>query len=388
LGRRAFLQATSAAVVLGSIRVYAEDAPSLAAKDLKVHSVAPPNAEPTLDKLEGEWLTPTKHFYVRSHGKKNPTIDVDAYSLKIEGLVEKPLTLSLAELKGKFKDLEQIATLTCAGNRRNEHSAVKPVSGVQWELGAIGNANWKGPKLWDVLKAAGVKAEAKHVWFDGLDEIDHDGHTIHFGASIPLDKAAADSDKSPPALLAHTMNGAALTSDHGFPLRTVVPGYIGARSVKWLNKITVSDRPSPNHFVADVYKLLQEGSVQEAAGKEPIYENVINSAFSTPMTKTEVKAGRVRVAGFAIPSGKPGAQINKVEVSADGGKSWQAAELGEKSQVFCWRWWSLPLTLAVGKHTLLVRASDSAGVVQPQTVPWNAKGYLFNAWHKVEVEAA
>ncbi len=350
---------------------------------LLVHSKAPMNAEPLLPDLVRSWVTPVESFFIRSHGN-TPEIKADSFRLSIEGLVESPLSLSLSEL-GRFEQHGVTATLTCAGNRRSEHSRVKPVKGVQWREGAIGNAKWRGARLSDLLKKAGVRESAKHVWFEGLDAVEDGGKTFAFGGSIPLEKALLDRDTMPGALLATTMNDQPLTADHGFPVRMVVPGYVGARSVKWLSKIVVSDRPSPNHFVADVYKLIDEGTLLEVAENGPIYRMPLNSAICTPTAGAALKPGRIEVAGYALPPGVPGVSIRKVEVSADSGRSWTEAKLNSAAADFCWQLWSAEVAVNSATKELIVRAIDSRGEIQPETVRWNAKGYLFNAWHHVAV---
>lgn len=355
-------------------------------KQLVVRTEHPFNAEGPLEKLATRFLTPREHFYVRSNGGV-PQIKAEDFRLTIEGLVEKPLTLSLTELTDKFKPRSATATLMCAGNRRREHSAVKKVGGVQWDAGAIGNAEWAGNALADVLRAAGLKAEAKHVWFESLDKVEEEGKTIHFGASIPLAKALADDDDVPGALLAHRMNGEALPPEHGFPLRAVVPGFIGARSVKWLGKIVVSDRPSDNYFLDRSYKVVQKGDAAELAATEPIYQFPITSVICVPAAGAKSGAA-LSVNGYSLPPGLPGRTIAKVEVSPDGGKSWKAAEFTSPAKPFCWRLWKVKLPLAPGPHELVVRAFDSSGHAQPEKAEWNLKGYLNNAWHRVSVTAS
>jgi sulfite oxidase len=356
-----------------------------ASKDLVVHGRDPFNAEPALAHLVADQITPLAHFYVRNHGPM-PTIDEAAYRLRVEGLVHKPLELSLSQLKDQFPAHEAVATLTCAGNRRSEMSAIRLTGGVQWNAGAIGNAKWTGIALAEVLEAAELKPEAKHIWLEGVDPIKHmDGSTEPFGGSIPLDKAKA---KMMPALLAHEMNDQPLALQHGFPLRAVVPGYIGARSVKWLGKIVVSDRPSPNHFMAEAYKLVTTDSKDELAKAEPIYEFPINSALCVPAANEQAKASDVRVLGYALPPGDGKSTIAKVELSADGGRTWKPADLLGKAAPCCWQLWQARLPLAAGKHNLVVRATDSTGRVQPEKADWNLKGYLFNGWHRVAVESA
>lgn len=328
-------------------------------------------------------ITPVKHFYVRSHGAV-PKVEAAGFRLRIEGLVGKPIEFTLDELRQRFKPQTQEATLTCAGNRRLEMNAVKPVPGVQWRPGAIGHARWTGALLAELLRAAELKPDAKHVWMDGLDPItEKDGSVAPFGGSIPLGRAL--SAEAPP-LVAYAMNDEPLTAPHGFPLRSVVPGYIGARSVKWLTKITVSDRPSPNHYVAAAYKVVQSDDKSELAAAEPIYGNSVNAAICSPAADAKLTAGRNEIAGYALPTGESGCTVEKVELSADGGRTWQAARLQGEAHPLSWRLWSATVELPKGKHELIVRATDSRGNTMPKECQWNAKGYLYNAWHRVSVD--
>ena len=365
-------------------RVRAAD-PDVSA-NLITRQASPYNAEPPLPKLIENWITPVNSFFVRSHGDV-PVPDANELTLTIDGLVDKPLTLKLAELLDRFPAATATATLTCAGNRRSEFSAVKKVGGVQWDAGAIGNAEWQGVRLADVLKAAGVKADAKHVWFDGLDQITEKDVTFFFGGSIPLDKALA-AGATGSTLLATRMNGQPLTPAHGFPLRTVVPGYIGARSVKWLHKITVADRPSPNHYVADVYKLVPEENAELIAKTPPIYEFALNSAICLPAAGAAVRGDRLTVKGFALTNGTTGRSVQKIEVSADGGKSWTAAKVTSPLRDYCWVLWTADVPVTDQTDSLVVRATDSNGEAQPEKCPWNYKGYQFNGWHTVNLKRA
>lgn len=380
--RRQFLKASLAGAatlpLLGPL-------PSLAAESsrLVVHGTEPMNAEGNLRRLASSWMTPVEDFYIRSHAPV-PKIDNGEFRLAVEGLVKKPLSLSLKELAGMSQH-SAVATMTCAGNRRSEHSLIKPVKGVPWREGAIGNARWTGVRLSDVLKMAGLKEEARHVWFEGLDEIERSSGVIGFGASIPVAKALADTEAMPGALLTTKMNDAPLTGDHGAPLRMVVPGYIGARSVKWLGKIVVSDRPSPNHYVATAYKLVEKGTSVEWAEQGPIYRMPLNSVICTPGTGQKIKSGTVQVAGYALPPGRPGATIASVELSTNGGKSWTPAKITSPVRDYCWVLWSANVRSDSRTDELTVRATDSRGETQPQKPTWNMKGYLFNAWHSVKV---
>lgn len=347
---------------------------------LLVHTRVPHNAEPRLGALVQSWITPNELFYVRSHAPV-PNVDTNTFRLSVEGMVEKPFEISLAQLQSEFNKQAVVATMTCAGNRRSEHSLVKEISGVPWQAGAIGNAKWAGARLSDLLKTAGIKEGAKHVWFEGVDGIDRKDKVIPFGASIPLSKAMGDTATMPGALVCYEMNGAPLLPDHGFPIRTVVPGYIGARSVKWLGKIIVSDRPSTNHYVATAYKLVTEGTPDEWASSAPLENFAINSVTCVPKAGQKVAPGKLQVSGYALATGVPGQTIAKVELSTDGGASWSNARFTSPARPFCWRLWKADVDVLAKTSQIIVRAIDSAGHVQPETVAWNLKGYQFNAWH-------
>lgn len=351
------------------------------AAQLIFHTRAPNNAEPPLDALAANWLTPTDLFYIRSHAP-NPAIDRASFRLTIDGLVKQSLELSLEEL-AEMSDTEAIATLTCAGNRRSEHSAIRKVDGVPWQEGAIGNARWGGVKLSTLLRKAGVQEDAAHVWFEGLDEIEKGGQTIPFGGSIPIEKCFLDSEQMPGAIVALTMNGQPLTPDHGAPVRTVVPGYIGARSVKWLGKITVSNRPSPNHYVRNAYKITPFTNDLLLAETAPIYAFPLNAAICSPTAGAEVPAGMLTVRGYALANGSPPTAVGRVEVSANGGTSWRLAKLAGPSRPYCWNLWQARIPVDATTRKLFVRTVDTAGQASPVRVAWNPKGYLFNAWHSI-----
>ena len=352
-------------------------------KDLIFRTTDPRNGEPELSKLVESWLTPTSLFYVRSHAP-NPVIDPSSFKLEVTGMVRRPMSLSLDDLK-RFATKTTTATLTCAGNRRIEFNKEGKVGGVQWEAGAIGNATWAGVSLADVLKFVEVAGDAKHVWFEGLDEISKGGDTIPFGGSIPMQKAIVGQGAAAP-LLAHTMNGAPLTPDHGFPLRTVVPGYIGARSVKWLGKIVVSDRPSPNHYVATAYKLVKKTDPLDWMESGPIYRYPVNAAICSPALHSTVAAGKVEVTGYVLPSGRPACKPKSVLVSSDSGKNWVKAELTGNDAEFCWQLWRTQINVTDSTRQLIVRTTDSSGSFMPARVPWNAKGYLQNSWYKLPIK--
>ncbi len=365
----------------------ASESDSARQKKLIVHSPSPLNAEPALEHLIQSWITPVEHFYVRNHAP-TPELDIDTFRVSVEGMVEKPRHFSVAELQRRFPPVTAVATMTCAGNRRNEHHRVKKVDGVLWNAGPIGNAQWSGIALSDLLAFAGVKGDARHVWFESVDRIKKDDRIISFGGSIPLEKALARHGGVPEAIVAFTMNGKPLLPDHGFPVRMVVPGYIGARSVKWLRRIIVSKGPSPNYYLANAYKIVTKGTAQEWVSAPPVYRYPINAAICIPAANTRCKSGRVRVAGYALPAGVAGTAIARVELSADGGMSWTRARLHPETRDYCWRLWHADVQVDSSTTELVVRATDTARDVQPETVPWNLKGYLFNSWHRVPVRVS
>jgi len=383
LTRREVLKGAGASLALGAAgcSVFGGGEGS---KDLVTRQDTPFNAEPRLDDLVEDWITPYSHFYVRGHGTM-PTVSPATYKLTIEGLVTRNAAFSLEELQ-RMPMVTVPATMQCAGNRRSEHTLLKPVGGVQWDAGAIGNAEWKGVRLADLLERVGAKPSATYVWFEGLDSVTLKDRQTLFGGQVPIAKAMR-----PETIVAFEMNGRPLPREHGYPARTVVPGYIGARSVKWLNRIVVSDKKSDNNFVARDYKLFAPDATADNVRPQdfdPIYENLLNSAICEPRAGKTVDAGKITVKGFAIPPGAVGVALAGVEVSPDGGATWVRATLQGKDAPFTWKLWSVNLELSAGTRTLVVRATDTKGGTQPERAPWNFKGYLYNGWHRVPITVA
>src|SRR6476469_2567272 len=230
--------------------------------DLIVHGEEPFNAETGPAALAESVVTATNAFYVRGHGAV-PEIDPAGWRLHVHGLVERDLDLSLVTLHEAFRERSVTATLQCAGNRRAGLVAIRDIPGeAPWGPGATGTATWTGVALADVLALAGPSREAAHVGFEGADMCDEAAPAQRFGGSIPLDKA-----RRPEVLLAWAMNGEPLAAVHGAPLRVVVPGYIGARSVKWLTRVEVRKRPWRGYSPHVVYRLLPEdGTVGPGEG--------------------------------------------------------------------------------------------------------------------------
>lgn len=348
-----------------------------------VRQEAPFNAGPPLPLLREDFVTPTARFFVRSHGAV-PAVDPAEYRLTVDGLVEHPLTLSLAAIQAAHPRHTLMATLQCAGNRRQDLIEVEPIPGeLAWGAEAISNASWGGVRLRDILLAAGVAPAAAHVAFSGLDETERHGHRFNFGASIPLEKAL-----HPDTLLADTMNGAPLPPVHGAPLRVIVPGYIGARSVKWLSGITLQREPSDNYFQAVAYRLFPSSVRKETVDWDSgmmLGELSLNAVICTPAEDARLPAGPLTVQGYATVGG--GRVVSRVDVSTDGGATWQQATLDADQDTWAWRFWTLSVDLASGAHQLVVRMIDSAANTQPADarLVWNFKGYMSNAWHRVNV---
>lgn len=351
--------------------------------DMIIRQDAPFNAEPPPDRLRDSFVTPLDLFFVRNHGMV-PVISPAEYCLRVDGLVERPLSLSLEELRRDFPFTLLAATLQCAGNRRQELIDVGEVPGeTPWGAQAISHGVWGGVRLRDVLQAAGVEAAAQHVAFLGLDSTSKAGG-MGLGGSLPLDKAL-----QPEVLLAYEMNGELLPPTHGFPLRVVVPGYIGARSVKWLGAITLQTQPSDNYFQARAYKLFPPEATPETADWEAapmLGDLALSAVICRPLPNAAFTAGPVSVQGYAIVGA--GREVARVEISVDNGRTWVEAALQERAGPWSWCFWEATLELAPGQYELCVRAWDSAGTTQPADLRevWNFKGYMNNAWHRVAVE--
>jgi sulfite oxidase len=273
-----------------------------------------------------------------------------------------------------------INTLECAGNGRGLYRPQVP--GVQWEKGAVGTAKFSGPRLRDVLQRAGVKSSGKHVMFRGLDEVP--GKVPAFIRSIPIEKAL-DSD----TLIATHMNGSPLTKHHGFPARALVPGWIGAASCKWLTEIKVLEAEFVGNFMNPGYRFPnQPGKPGEAVNPEethPLTALSVKSVIAAPLDQAELKTGRVPIHGAAW-AGE--AEIVKVEVSTDGGSTWNAATLGHDRARYAWRLWSYDWNASSGEHVILSRATDTLGRTQPAAPVWNPSGYLYNAIDQVKIHVA
>jgi DMSO/TMAO reductase YedYZ molybdopterin-dependent catalytic subunit len=336
----------------------------------------PLDAETPLDLLT-TYLTPNDLFFVRHHW--NPTFpDASTWRLTVDGEVERPLALSLSDLKAMPR-ASATCVLQCAGNGRSLHRPIVP--GVQWKYGAVGNAKWTGVRVRDVLEKAGLKAGARHLHTFGTDKPPEKVPPFH--RSVELDKIREDG------VIAFEMNGEPLPQAHGGPARLVVPGWAGDHWMKWLDRISPQAAPQTGFYMDTAYRYPKTPGEPGVAFKPdemtPVTELFVKSNITeSPAAARVGKAATIR--GFAF-SGAP--DVAKVEVTDDGGATWSPATLGKEHDPHAWRLWSFAYTPKnSGRVTLHARATDSRGSVQPKNAVWNQSGYLYNAWPSADVEVS
>lgn len=323
--------------------------------------------ESRLENLHG-FITPLENFFVRNH---STSIDVDAQSwrLVIEGdAVEKSVELTYADILN-LPSHTVIAYLECAGNQRAMFDLVQgqPVEGTPWTTGGVSNGEWTGVALRDVLALAGVQKNAVDVLLIGLDKDSPEGGLRR---ALPVEKAL-----DPDTILAYALNGATLPKDHGFPLRALVPGWVGSSSIKWLGQIVVASEKIWSRNNTEAYVLVGEDYPPEGeAAGQVVTTQTIKSALALPWP-ARLKAGAHRIHGYAH---SPTGPIAKVEWSVDNGKRWQAATVLDPQIQYSWARFEFAWTAKSGKYTILTRATDAAGNTQPDEVPFNKQGYLFN----------
>lgn len=334
----------------------ADNKPDLS-NGLIVREQEPLNLEMPFSTLNG-FTTPNESFYVRCHFPI-PEMAAAEWRLKVEGEVEEPFELDYNELLA-LESHTIAATLECAGNNR---IFLEPkVKGVQWELGAVGNASWTGVALSAVLNRAKVKTGVIEVILEGADEGEianppRPGGKIRFARSLPLEKAMND------VLLAHTMNGEKLSPSHGFPLRAIVPGWYAMASIKWLRRIIVTDKSFAGYYQSIDYTYW-ERTAGGLPTLKPLAEQQIKAEIARPENGETVPVDtQYRVHGAAW-SGD--AEITKVEVSTDSGATWALARLGNDSVKNSWRLWEYDwrTPAKAGPRTLMARAADSRGRTQ------------------------
>jgi DMSO/TMAO reductase YedYZ molybdopterin-dependent catalytic subunit len=351
-----------------------------------VRSESPLNLEMPFSTVDS-FLTPTKSFYVRTHFPI-PVIDRDAWSLCVEGEVEKPFEINYEELAA-LPSATVPVTLECAGNNRN---FLEPkVKGVQWHLGAVGNAEWTGVPLSILLDRAAPNSNASEVVLEGtdggiLEDPKSPPSGLQFARSVPLGKARRD------VLLAYKMNDQDLPPEHGFPLRAIVPGWYAMASVKWLQRIIVTHRAFTGYYQTIDYAYWQKTDYghwqrgEQVAELTPITEMQIKAEIARPAGGGPVRANTaVRVNGAAWACD---AEIARVELSTDGGATWNDAKLLGEASPNAWRLWEFnwQTPSQPGKRILMARATDSLGQTQPLHRDPDRGTYMINHLLPIEVE--
>lgn len=354
-------------------------------KPLILLTSRPPQLETPFSVFNQGIFTPNDQFFVRYHLSNIPTeISLTQFRLEIKGKVNTPLSLSIEDLKTKFEAVELVAVNQCSGNSRG--FSQPRVGGGQLGNGAMGNARWKGVKLKTLLEKAGVATGAKQVTFQGLDRAVSD-KTPAFVKALEIDHAL-DGE----VMVAYEMNGEALPMLNGYPLRLIVPGCYGTYWVKHLNEITVIDQEFEGFWVKTAYRIPDTAGACVEPGTTPgktvpISRFTIRS-FITSLTDGEkVAVGKtVSVRGIAFDGGY---RIDEVRFSADGGKTWRGATLGQDFGKYSFREWTCPFKpTKAGKYELQVCASNSVGQSQPRKALWNPAGYMRNVIETVQVTAA
>lgn len=341
----------------------------------------PPQLETPFAVFDEGPITPNDAFFVRYSMALLP-LDLmpGAWRLNVSGHVTRPLGLSMAELHA-LPQTELVAVNQCSGNSRG---FVAPrVGGGQLGHGAMGNARWTGVPLKAVLDAAGIKAGAVEVLFEGLDS-PASPRSPDFAKSLAIDHA-----RDGEVMLAWDMNGEPLPFLNGFPLRLVVPGHFGTYWVKHLHRITVLDRPFDGYFMAGTYRMPANACQCVEPGTRPAKTVPIGRyrarSFLTNVTDgTRVPTGPLALRGIAFDGGSG---MRRVAVSVDGGASWMPARLGDDLGRYSFRPFTATVALNPGQRRLMVRAESMAGEQQPLTANWNPSGYALNRIETVAVTA-
>ncbi|KAK9418452.1 putative Nitrate reductase [Seiridium unicorne] len=382
---------------------------------IRLTGVHPFNVEAPLSDLFDEgFLTSKDLHYVRNHGAVPRVEDSEImdWEFSIEGMVEQPMKLTLAELIKGYEQVTYPVTLVCAGNRRKEQNVVRKTKGFSWGAAGLSTALWTGVVIGDVLRKARPKRGARYVCFEGADKLPNG----YYGTSVKMNWCL---DPNRGIMLAHRMNGETLHPDHGKPLRIIIPGQIGGRSVKWLKKIVVTAEPSDNWYHIYDNRVLPTMVDPEQSANLPdtwkderyaIYDLNTNSATCYPAheERLSITADSYNVRGYAYAGG--GKRITRVEVTLNKGRTWELADISypedeyrlaqEGDQLyggrldmswreacFCWCFWSLsvPISSLQQADDIMVRAMDDSMMVQPRDMYWSVLGMMNNPWFRVVI---
>jgi DMSO/TMAO reductase YedYZ molybdopterin-dependent catalytic subunit len=344
---------------------------------LIIREELPRNLEFPFERLE-TYLTPVESFYIRSHNPA-PTLQRDSYRLSVEGAVKNPFGITYNELKS-LPAKTSVATLECAGNSRVFLVPQRP--GAQWELGAVGNAEWTGVPLAMLLDRAGITGNAREVVLEGADrglpkEPPTPPEPISYSRSIPLDKANDD------VLIAYAMNGVDIPQDHGFPVRAIVPGHYGMASVKWLTHIRVLEQRFQGYWQTSDYAYWDE--VGGIPVRRPLSEIKLKSEIARPGTLEVVPKGQLYTVYGAAWSGE--GDVVTVDLTTDGGRTWAATDFLDPIRPHAWRRWSYDWKTPdhPGPRTLMSRAKNAAGASQPDKHDERYGSYVIDHTLPIEV---
>ena len=344
---------------------------------LIIRQKEPNNLETPFDQVDS-FLTPMELFYIRSHFPA-PKLDLASYQLRIDGAVRKPVSLSYNELRDMPSET-RVAILECAGNSRV--FLVPQARGAQWELGAVGNAEWTGVPLTALLERAGVEEDACEIVLEGADqgtpvEEPVPPDPISYARSLPRHKA-----RQREVLIAYQMNGRDLSRDHGYPVRAIVPGHYGMASVKWLTRIYAVREPFRGYWQTSDYgywDYLDGKPVRRA-----LAEMKLKSEIARPRVYETLAPNQVYTVLGAAWAGET--EVTEIAVSTDGGQTWADAQFLDPVQRYAWRRWKFDWLTPrkPGQYTLLARAKDANGSVQPDNHDQNYGSYVIN--HPLPIE--
>ncbi len=331
----------------------------------KIVTSSPENSETPLDSV-ASWVTPNRLFFVRNHFDPPAAADRATWEVSLDGLVARPLQWTFAQLAA-LPQHTVFATVECAGNGRS--FLTEKAEGVQWGAGAIGHAEWSGVRVADLLRSAGLAPGALEIVFEGADRGIEHGETMNFSRSLPLEKAL-----HPDTLIALHMNGEWLEPNHGAPLRLFVPGWYGVASVKWLRRLTVIDHAYQGFFQTVKYSINRP----TASGRQrvPLGPGAVKSEILFPRASETLGLGTTRIAGVAWAGEDT---VTRVDVSTDGGRTWQAAHLKGVQQPYSWCQWECLWTVSTpGDYTIMARARTAGGQVQPAGYDADNLSYIIN----------
>jgi len=341
----------------------------------------PLNAETPPHLLDDE-VTPTSRHFIRNNGVPPDNVDADSWELTIDGLVDKPMTLSISDLKDRFEVVTRNLVLECGGNGRAFFDP--PAKGNQWTYGAVACSAWTGVRLADVLKAAAVKSDVVYTAHYGADaHLSGDPSKLPISRGVPIKKALSEEN-----LIAFEMNGNALHPMNGAPLRLVVPGWPGSCSQKWLKRIQLRDQVHDGpKMTGTSYRVpgypVSPGEKVDKSDFVIIERMPVKSLITYPQTGVETSETSLEVRGHAWAGDR---SVSEVHVSRDFGASWQKAKLSSPTNKAAWQRFKATVSFPKkGYYEVWAKAIDSDGVSQPFAIDWNPKGYLNNSYHRVAV---